>query len=120
MLYFLNIELWKSERRHNHSRRLTVVVLEVLAGLTKKTYRTGGKQVQRMVSPSVAVFIYLFTECDISPHLAPVAWNNLPVCQDVHIHASFATETVRSIIIVNRINLCFGFVKVLLAHVTVI
>jgi len=71
-------------------------------------------------NPSVAVFIYLFAECDISPHLAPVAWNNLPVCQDVHIHTSFAAEAVWSIVIVNRINLCFGLVKVLLAHVAVI
>jgi hypothetical protein len=63
---------------------------------------------------------FLLTNQQSSPHLAPVAGNNLPVCQDVHVHARLATEAVWSIIIIHRINLSFGFVKILLAHVTMI
>lgn len=63
---------------------------------------------------------FLLTNWRISSHLAPVARNNLPVCKDVHIHTGFATEAVRGIIIVHRIYLRLWFVKILLAHVTVI
>jgi len=57
MLCFLNILLWKSERRHNHSRRINIVVLEVLAGLIKKVQNWGKTDLKNIKSKCCCIYL---------------------------------------------------------------
>jgi hypothetical protein len=57
VLCFLNIQLWKSERRNELFRRLNVVLLQVLAGLTETSTELGKTDSKNLKSKCCCIYL---------------------------------------------------------------